>query len=90
MQDNARVTPIDIIDKVVSIEWLYQRVFWTLLSWLIYDRHIEHDINMLKNVYWFEQITEVFSTPIDRYEFSDLTKIIFKYQDKTLQNQNNN
>lgn len=86
MVENARITPLDIIDKVVSIEWLYQRVFGTLLPGLIYDRHIEHDINMLKNIYGFTEITEIFTTPIDRLEFSDLTKIIFKYQDKALQN----
>ena len=81
MQTNARVTPIDIIDKIVSIEGLYEKVFWKLLFKLVFDRAIATDIHMLKNVYRMDNADIVFEVPIDRGEFSDLTKVIFKYQE---------
>jgi hypothetical protein len=81
MQTNARTTPIDIIDKIVSIEWLYEKVFWKLLFDLVFDRATAVDIHNLKMIFWFTNVEQVFKVPIDRGEFSDLTKILFKYQE---------
>lgn len=81
MIDSRRTTPIDIIDTVVSIEWLYEKVFWKLLHDLVYDRAIAQDIHILKNVYKFSNADDIFIAPIDRDEFWKLTKIIFKYQE---------
>lgn len=81
MQTNQRTTPIDIIDKIVSIEWLYEKVFWKLLYKLVFDRAIATDIHLLKHVYGMQDADIVFEVPVDRLEFSDLTKILFKYQE---------
>ena len=81
MQTNARTTPIDIIDKIVSIEWLYEKVFWKLLFDLVFDRDVATDIQNLKQIYGMNNADIVFKVPIDRGEFSDLTKVIFKYQE---------
>lgn len=81
MIDSRRTTPIDIIDTVVSIEWLYEKVFGKLLHDLVYDRAIAQRIHILKNVYKMQNADDVFIAPIDRDEFGKLTKIIFKYQE---------
>lgn len=81
MQTNARTTPIDIIDKIVSIEWLYEKVFWKLLIPLVFDRAIATNIHNLKQVYGMNNADIIFQVPIDRGEFGDLTKVIFKYQE---------
>lgn len=81
MEYNSRTTPTDIIDKIVSIEGLYQKVFWPLLYKLVNDRGIANDIHLLKHVYGMKDADIIFEIPIDRGEFSDLTKIIFKYQE---------
>jgi hypothetical protein len=36
---------------------------------------------MLKHVYHMNNADLIFETPIDRGEFTDLTKVIFKYQE---------
>lgn len=81
MQTNARVTPTDIIDRIVSIEGLYEKVFWKLLVPLVFDVAVATDIHNLKQIYWMSNADTVFKVPIDRGEFSDLTKVIFKYQE---------
>lgn len=81
MQTNARTTPVDIVDKIVSIEWLYEKVFWKLLFDLVFDRTIATNIHNLKEIYWYYNASDVFNVPIDRSEFTDLTKVIFKYQE---------
>jgi hypothetical protein len=81
MQTNQRTTAFDIIDKIVSIEWLYEKVFWKLLFDLVFDRAVATNIHNLKEIYWFHNATDVFKVPIDRGEFTDLTKVIFKYQE---------
>lgn len=81
MQTNRTTTPVDIIDKIVSIEGLYEKVFWKLLRPLVFDVAIATDIHMLKQVYWMANVDIIFEVPIDRGEFSDLTKVIFKYQE---------
>lgn len=81
MQVNSYVTPADIIEKIVSIDWLYEKVFWKLLVPLVFDRAIATWIHNLKHIYWMTNADTVFKVPIDRWEFHDLTKVIFKYQE---------
>lgn len=81
MLTNQRTTPVDIIDKIVSIDWLYEKVFGKLLFPLVFDRATATDIHNLKHIYGMSNADIVFQTPIDRGEFADLTKVIFKYQE---------
>ena len=81
METNQRTTTTDIIDKIVAVEWLYEKVFWKLLFKLVFDKAIATDIHMLKHIYWMNNADIIFEVPIDRGEFSDLTKVIFKYQE---------
>lgn len=81
MENNRQTTTVDIIDKIVSIDWLYEKVFGKLLFPLVFDLSIATDIHTLKQVYGFSNADIVFVTPIDRSEFRDLTKVIFKYQE---------
>lgn len=77
----GRVTAIDIIDQVVSIEGLYEKVFGKLLNKLVYDRAIQDDINIIHKMYGMKDIHDLFEVPVDRSEFKDLTKMIFRYQE---------
>jgi hypothetical protein len=71
----------DIFDKLVKQSWLYEKIFWKLLPDLVYDQEIEKRKNVLKNVFWFRDVWEVFKKDIERREFENLSKIIFKYQE---------
>lgn len=82
----------DIFDKLVNISGLYERVFWKLLDDLIYHQWVEARKNILKNVFWFKDVTVVFKKEIERWNFHELTKMLFKYREteeannKTLKN----
>jgi len=71
----------DIFDKLVKQSGLYEKIFWKLLPDLVYDQEIEKRKNVLKNVYWFRDVWDVFKKDIERREFENLSKIIFKYQE---------
>jgi hypothetical protein len=73
----------DIFDELVKSTWLYEKIFWKLLSDLVYDQELEKRKNILTNVYWFRNIDNIFKKEIERDEFENLSKIIFKYQEKT-------
>lgn len=69
----------DIIDQLVKINWLYEKVFWSeLLRSLAYNQIRETDKNTLKQIYWYKDIDDVFQKKIQRSEFERLSKIIFR------------
>lgn len=71
----------DIFDKLVKQSWLYEKIFWKLLPDLVYDQQIEKRKNALSKIYWFRDVDETFKKDIERWEFENLSKIIFKYQE---------
>lgn len=81
MITNKQTTPVDIIDKIVAVEGLYEKVFGKLLRPLVFDRAIATDIHILKHIRGMHNADVIFEVPIDRGEFADLTKVIFKYQE---------
>ena len=76
-----RTTNFDVIDEILSVEWIFEKVFWKLLNFLVFDESIDDSINILESIYWYKNIRDVFSRKIDRGEFRDLAKIIFKFQE---------
>ena len=73
----------DIFDELIKNTWLYEKIFWKLLSDLVYDQELEKRKNLLTNVYWYREVDKIFKKEIERDEFENLSKIIFKYQEKT-------
>lgn len=78
--NDARTTANEVLDRIVSVEWLYEKVFWKLLDKLVYDRVIDDNMHVLKNIYKFDDTDEVFKRDIERREFRGLSEIVFKYQ----------
>lgn len=78
----------DIFDQLVSISWLYERVFWKLLNDLVYDQEVETRKNYLKNVWGFRDVDTVFKKEIQRDDFHDLTKMVFRYYWEEQKNSN--
>ena len=77
----------DIIDKIVSVDWLYEKVFGKLLDKIIYNKDIKNDIGILKNVFQMDNADKIFELPVDNKEFKEITAIIFKYQNQYQQQQ---
>jgi hypothetical protein len=71
----------DILDEIVSIAWLYEKIFWKLLDKLVFKKVFENKKHILKKVYWFTDIDEIFEKQIERREFEKLSKVIFRFYD---------
>ena len=69
----------DILEEIVSISWLYEKIFWKLLNKLVFKQKHENQKHILKKVFEFEDIDEIFEKQIERSEFSSLSKIIFRF-----------
>lgn len=69
----------DILDQIVSISWLYEKIFWKLLDKLVFKQKHENQKHILKKVFQFDDVDEIFEKQIERSEFSQLSKIIFRF-----------
>lgn len=79
MSNNGFRTHKDILDEIVSIAWLYEKIFWKLLDKLVFVRDFENKKHILKKVFQYEDIEQIFEKQIERKEFSSLSKIIFRF-----------
>jgi len=75
---------LDIFDKVLSVSWLFEKVFWKLLPDLVYDQTVENYKHILKHIYGYDDIDKVFKKQLLRHETMNLWKVVFKYQDREL------
>lgn len=82
MSNNFR-THKDIIEEIVSIAWLYEKIFWKLLDKLVFVKDFENKKHILKNVFWYTDIDSIFEKQIERKEFASLSKIIFRFANNT-------
>lgn len=76
---------VDIIDYIVSIQGLYDKVFGKLLPYLIYNNKYEGVKKVLSDIYDFDDIEQLFWKKVDKKEFKGITKILFR----TLENNAN-
>lgn len=74
--------PNNFFDRIVKINWLYEKVFWKkLLNNLIYDSEYERSKRLLSQLHWYDNIDEIFWDKVMRDEFKKISKIIFKFYD---------
>lgn len=69
----------DILEEIVSIAGLYEKIFWKLLDKLVFKRDFENKKHILKRVFLYEDVEAVFEKQIERKEFTSLSKIIFRF-----------
>lgn len=80
-RNNDYISPGDILEKIVSVEGLYEKIFWKLLNNLVYNDPIDQWIHICKNIYGYSDASEVFRRKIDTWLFHRLTKTIFRFQE---------
>lgn len=81
--ENKSPSWVDVIDQIVWISGLYEKVFWKLLNKLVYDTKIDDYIQLLWDVFWYKDTKHLFSRKIERKEFKTLSNIIFRFQENT-------
>lgn len=69
----------DILEDIVSISWLYEKVFWKLLNKLVFKTRFENTKHILRNVNQYDDVDQIFEKQIERKEFIKLSKIIFRF-----------
>jgi len=72
----------DIFDKVLSVSWLYEKVFWKLLPDLVYNQVAERQKQLLTEVYWYKDVNQIFKKELLKGDTIDLIKIVFKYTEQ--------
>lgn len=73
----------DILEDIVSISWLYEKIFWKLLNKLVFKVKFENQKTLLKTVYNYNDIDLIFEKQIERKEFNKLSKIIFRFNENS-------
>lgn len=69
----------DIVDFLVKNKWLYNNVFWDeLLNKIAYNQEREEKKVLLKVVFWFNDIDEIFDKELKRDKFNEMSRILFK------------
>lgn len=72
----------DVFDKVLSVSWLYEKVFWKLLPDLVYNQVAERQKQLLSEVYGYKDINRIFKKELLKWDTIDLIKIVFKYTEQ--------
>ena len=71
-----------ILEAIMKKEGVYDKVFGPeLLNQLVYDIPIDYAIHTIGNVYGYTDSESVFRRKIDRTEFKAISRIIFKFQE---------
>lgn len=79
----ATTDPNKLFEEIVSISGVYQKIFGTdLLNNLVYDPEYERSKRILSEIYWYENLDNIFWKQILRNEFKNISKIIFKVYEK--------
>lgn len=83
-------TADQILDQIISVAGLFEKIFGKLLDQLVFDRKMDDNVNFIRTVYGYEDAPEIFPRRIDRKEFRNLSKIVFRFQEYgALQNNGN-
>lgn len=78
---NNRKWDIDVIEEITHVEGIFERVFGRLLNYLVFIESIDDSMQILEKVYWYRDIRDTFTRKVNRTDFRDLAKIIFKFQE---------
>jgi hypothetical protein len=71
--------PDDILAQIISINWLFEKVFWKLLKPLVYNETVSNSVHILENVYWFRDARKTFPDKLIRKEFNNISEKVFRF-----------
>lgn len=83
MITNKKKSSFDVINEILSVDWIFEKVFWKLLNYLVFDESIDDNMAILKNIYWYKNVDEIFTRKVDKNSFDRLATIIFKFKEQT-------
>lgn len=80
-QDNKGwfFSPDDILDKIVSFNGLFRKIFGELHDDIVYDRESEFCRRMLREVYSFKDSDEIFPKILAEKRFHTTLETVFRF-----------
>lgn len=76
MQEQEKVQ-----NRLLSKSGMFDKIFWNLLTKLVYREDIEDDKNTLKTLYGFGDVDQVFPPKVDKGRFHKLNNVVNNYQE---------
>lgn len=85
---------LEFFDNLISVSWIFEKIYWKILNFLIYDQNYENYKQILK-IAWYNDVEEVFKKKFDKSNFFRVNKTIFQFYEnlengKNQQQQTNN
>jgi len=78
---SRQLLPGEIIDKIVQVDGLYERIFGKLLDIIVYNRRMEANFYVLEKIMGYKDIRDLAPRKIDKRAFKQLSNTIFRYSE---------
>jgi hypothetical protein len=89
---------LEFFDQLISVSWIFEKIYWKILDYLIYDQQFENFKQILK-IAWYIDVDSCFKKKFDKNNFFRVNKTIFQFYENiekkhgekdTTNNQQNN
>jgi hypothetical protein len=79
VNDGGFFSPDDILEKVVSLNGLFRKIFGDLHDDIVYDKEAEFCRRMLREVYLFKDSDEIFPKILAERRFNRTLDTVFRF-----------
>ena len=79
INNSGMYNPDDIMSQIISINWLFEKVFWKLMKPLVYNDTVSNSVHILETIYWFRDARKVFPDKLIRKEFDKVSEKVFRF-----------
>ena len=78
-----------IVDRLMTVVWLFESVFGRYTDLIIYDQEKEKAKRFLREIYGKTDVDDLFPPELDTEQFNNTMKILFQYMGDMEANNNN-
>lgn len=68
-----------ILDRIVSFNWIFERVFGKYIWDLAEDPEISNCKHIVKNIFWYYDAEKIIVNKASFNKIKDLAKIVFRF-----------
>jgi len=73
------MNPDDILKSIVSFNGLFRKIFWELHDDIVYDKEAEFCRRMLREVYQFKDVDDIFPKILAEKRFHTTLETVFRF-----------
>lgn len=71
--------PDDILTKIFAFNGLFRKIFGDLHDTIVYDTEAEHCRRMLREVWWFKDIDDMFPPVLEKKRYFSTLETVFRF-----------